>query len=208
MKLYTSTTSPFARKVLVLARELGLDGAIDLAPVALTPTAPSAELSGRNPLGKIPALELSDGTVLYDSRVICEYLDGIHSGPRRVPESGPARFRVLRTQALADGILDAGILIRYERALRPGDKRWDGWIDAQAVKVLAGLDALEGEVDGFGDLFDLGQIATACALGWLEFRKPLLTPDGPVDMRARSPKLFAAYDRWLARPSLGSTLPG
>lgn len=206
MKLYTSTTSPFARKVIVLAREVELN--LELAAVALSPTAPAAELSARNPLGKIPALELEDGTVLYDSRVICEYLDGLHAGPRRVPDSGMARFRVLRAQALADGVLDAGILLRYERALRPEDKRWDAWIEGQSEKVRRGLDALELEVSVLTDGFDLGQIAIACTLGWLEFRRPLLEAGVPVDLRARCPRLFGAYDRWLERPSMASTLPG
>jgi glutathione S-transferase len=208
MKLYYSATSPFVRKVLVLAHEVGLNDSIRTVPVTLSPTARSAELSAKNPLGKIPALELDDGTTIYDSRVICEYLDGLHGGPKRIPESGPARFDVLKVQALADGIVDAGILVRYEVVLRPEALRWSDWLRGQCDKVTAGLTSLEQEIPSFGPLLDLGQIAALCALGWLEFRRPLDShPDGPIDMRARFGRLFAWYDEQIRRPSLQTTLP-
>ncbi len=208
MKLYYSPTSPFVRKALVLAHEVGLRDAIRIVPVTITPTSPDADLSSKNPLGKIPALELDDGTTLYDSRVICEYLDGLHGGTRRIPESGPARFDVLRVQALADGVLDAGILARYELVLRPEAKRWPDWVRGQCDKVVGGLEALEREVPSFGPLLDLGQISALCALGWVEFRKPLEAhPSGPVDARARFPRLFAWYDEQSRRPSMQTTAP-
>jgi glutathione S-transferase len=208
MRLFYSGTSPFVRKVLILAHEVGLRDAIRTISVTLSPTAPDAELSRKNPLGKIPVLELDDGSALYDSRVICEYLDGLHGGPRRLPEAGVARFDVLRVQALADGVGDAAVLVRYETFLRPEALRWAEWTRGQCDKVVAGLAALEAELPSFGPLLDLGQIAALAAVGYLELRKPLEAhPDGAVDPRARFPKLFAWYDEQRGRPSMQSTEP-
>lgn len=208
MKLYYSGTSPFVRKVLILAHEVGLRDVIRPVSVTLSPTAPDADLSRKNPLGKIPVLELDDGSALYDSRVICEYLDGLHGGPRRLPESGSARFDVLRVQALADGVADAAVLVRYESFLRPEALRWADWTRGQCDKVVAGLAALEAELPSFGALLDLGQIAALAALGYLELRRPLdAHPEGAVDPRVRFPKLFAWYDDQRGRPSLQSTEP-
>ncbi len=208
MKLYYSATSPFVRKVLVLAHEIGLRDSLRTVPVTLSPVAPDPDLSNKNPLGKIPALELEDGSVLYDSRVICEYLDGLHGGARRIPDAGPARFDALRVQALADGVADAGILVRYETALRPEAHRWPDWVRGQCDKVTAGLTSLEREVPFFGTLLDIGQIAALCALGWLELRRPLTAhPDGSVDTRARFPRLYEWFDEQRLRPSMQATEP-
>ncbi len=208
MKLYSSLTSPFARKVLVLAHEVGLRDSLRAIATTPSPAAPDPALTSKNPLGKIPALELDDGTVLYDSRVICEYLDGLHGGPRRVPEAGAERFEVLRVQALADGVLDAGILVRYETVLRPEALRWSDWIRGQCDKVTAGLAELDRAVPSFGTLLDLGQIATLAAVGWVEFRRVLdAHPDGPVDVRARFPRLAAYFDEHRRRPSMQTTEP-
>jgi len=203
MKLLTSTTSPFVRKVLVLAHEAGLADRLTRHDVLTSPTAPDDSLLAANPLAKLPALVLDDGGTLYDSRVICEYLDGLHGRPRFLPEAGPARWSVLRRQALADGLLDAGILVRYEHVLRPEALRWSSWTAAQALKVTHALDALEAEARApRGDAaVDLGDIATGCALGWLEFRNPL------PDVRVRRPALFAWYDAFRERPSMRATEP-
>jgi glutathione S-transferase len=201
MKLFYTPTSPFVRKVLVAARELGLDGRIETETLRPTPTKADATLSAANPLNKIPTLVLDDGTALFDSRVILEYLDSLHEGRPLVPRSGPERFRVLRTQALCDGILDAGILVYYERANRPKELHWEAWLDGQAEKARQGLDALEREHGAWGADVDLGQIAAACTLGWLEFRRPL------ADVRAGRPGLFAWYDRFRTRPSMRATEP-
>ena len=201
MKVFHTPTSPFVRKVMVAAHELG-------APVETTflrpsPMAPDATLSAHNPLSKIPALVLDDhegGEVLYDSPVICEYLDTTF-GPLLVPASGPERWRVLRLQALADGILDAGILVFYERAQRPKELHWEPWLSGQTKKVLQGLDALESLAGAWDDGVDLGRIAAACAIGWLEFRDAV----GPI--RAGRERLFAWYDRFAQRPSMRATVP-
>lgn len=203
MKLFFSPTSPFVRKVLVVASELGLADRLERVPSVLSPTSPDAALSEANPLGKIPALVRDDGVALFDSRVISDYLESLKAPERAplVPTTEPERSRVLRLEALADGVVDAGILIRYETALRPEDKRWSDWIDGQGRKVLQGLAVLEREVDTWPSALDRGQIAVVCAIGWLELRKPVGEP------RATHPKLYAFYDRLSKLPAFASTAP-
>ncbi|MGH8291539.1 MAG: glutathione S-transferase N-terminal domain-containing protein [Steroidobacteraceae bacterium] len=168
MQLYFSPTSPYVRKVRITAAELGLGGNIELISIALTPINPHDALRSSNPLGKIPALITDDNNALYDSPVICEYLDALAGGHRIFPRVGPARWTALRRQALADGILDAAVLLRYEEALRPKELRWQQWVDGQWLKMRTGLDALEREhLEG---AFDIDAISVACALGYLDFR--------------------------------------
>jgi glutathione S-transferase len=212
MKLYGSLTSPFARKVRMMALETGLSEQIELITSAPTPVSQDAALVGKNPLGKIPVLELADGSWLYDSRVICEYLDSLHTGTPLIPAAGPERWRVLRCQALADGILDAGILMRYETVIRPQELQWREWIQAEADKVIAGLTQLEQEVDGLGEGIDIGQIAMVCAIGWLQFRGSLdvllkTPPARPSDLLQDLPRLASWYARFARRPSLQATEP-
>jgi glutathione S-transferase len=202
MKLYYTPTSPFVRKVLVTAHELGLIDRIETVHLRPDPLQPDATLARLNPLSKIPALVLDDGSALYDSPVICEYLDSL-AGGRLLPAVGKERWRVLRMQALADGILDAGILAFYERQMRPPALHWEPWIEGQGKKAASGLDALDAELsrDGVGAVPDVGQIAAACALGWLEFRAPF------GDVRAGRPALAAWYESFSARPSMQATRP-
>lgn len=203
MKLYHTSTSPFVRKVLVAAHELGLDGRIETAFLRPTPVAPNPELSRANPLSKIPALILNDGSGLYDSRVICEYLETLREPgvPALVAPSGPERFRTLRLQALCDGILEAAILVFYERAMRPPALHWEEWLSGQTQKALQGLDALELECEHFGETPDLAQIAAGVTLGWLEFRSAV------GDIRAGRPRLTSWYERFSQRSSMLATLP-
>lgn len=201
MKLYHSPASPFVRKTLVVAHEAGLADRIEIATVALSPVAANADLNRENPLGKIPALVLDDGSTLFDSRVVCEYLDTLHGGPRLFPATGPDRWTALRRQALADGLLDAAILCRYESALRPAERRWADWVDAQRGKFRRAIDALEGEAAGFGETVDVGTIAAACALDYLDFRS---LDDGWGDGR---PRLAAWLERFVRRPSMQATRP-
>lgn len=201
MKLYFTKTSPFVRKVLVAARELGVHERLELVSLRPSPLEHHRELARTNPLSKIPALELDDGQSLFDSRVICEYLDALHSGQPLFPEQPAERFRALRVQALSDGILDAGILVFYERAHRPADMQWRPWLEGQSAKVLAGLDALELEARSFSTAFDIGQISAAVAIGWLEFRAVL------GDVRQGRPALSAWYDDVRRRPSMSATEP-
>jgi glutathione S-transferase len=199
MKLYFSPASPYVRKVRVLALETGLASDIELATLSLTPTNPDAALCADNPVGKIPTLVRDDGSALYDSRVICEYLDSLHGGTPMFPAGGDARWTAVRRQALADGILDAAVGTRYETALRPEALRWPDWVDAQMTKVRRSLDALETEA--LGDIVDIGTIAVACALGYLDFR---YADEGWRDSR---PALAAWYEKFAARPSMSETRP-
>lgn len=201
MKLYYSGASPYVRKVMVTAIETGLDKKIEQVPAAVTPVKPNADIARDNPLMKVPTLVTDGGEVLFDSRVICEYLDSLHDGRRLIPVSGGDRWRVLRLQALGDGILDAGLLTRYEQVLRPAERQWSDWLSGQTTKVMQGLDLLEKDSEQLSGPINLGQIAVACALGWLEFRKPA------GDIRGGRTKLFNWYDEFLKRPSMQATLP-
>ncbi len=200
MKLYYNPASPYVRKVRVLAVETGLMDGIDLAKVIITPVGPDPDLCADNPVGKIPTLVRDDGGTLFDSRVICEYLDGLHDGARMFPEDGETRWIALRRQALADGILDAAVGTRYETFLRPENLRWPNWVDGQMEKIRRSLDELERE--SFGEGVDIGSISVACALGYLDFR---YSEEGWRDSR---PELAAWFEGFAARPSMGATRPG
>jgi glutathione S-transferase len=202
MKLYGNTASPFVRKVMVLAHEAGIADRIEMAHRALSPVAPPTDLVADNPLGKIPALVRDDGPALYDSRVICEYLDTLHDGAPFFPMPGVARFTALRRQALCDGMLDAAVVTRYERVLRPEVLRWGEWIEHQKLKISRGLDALLAEVDSLGDAPDIGTITAACTLGYLDFRY------GDEDWRPGREPLAAWFETFAARASMQATVPG
>jgi len=202
MKLWYAPASPFARKVRVVALELGLADRIELVETAVSPANPNAALARENPLIKVPTLRTDDGMVLYDSRVICEYLDTHGGGNRLFPGAGPERFRALTRQALGDGLMDAGILRRYELAMRPEALRWDAWLAGQQVKVDHALAAAEADCASWGGSFDIGHITLGCALGWLDFRFP------DAGWRARCPALAAWFARIGERPSMMQTKPG
>ncbi|MBK8261175.1 MAG: glutathione S-transferase [Nannocystis sp.] len=201
MKLFYTPTSPFVRKVLVVAHELGISGEIELTFLRPTPTQVDPTLSPVNPLSKIPALVLEDGEVLYDSAVLCEFLD-TRAGGRLIPRAGPQRWRTLRAQALCDGILEAGVAVFYERHLRPQELHWQPWLEGQLQKARGGLDALEEAAAGFDPLHvGLDQICAGVTVGWLELRGLL------GDVRAGRPRLAAWYERFAARPSMVATAP-
>lgn len=168
--LRSSPPSPFGRKVKIAAAVLGLKDRIEVQDAQTAD--PADSLRSQNPLGKIPALILENGDVLYDSRVIVEYLDFLAGGGKIIP-TGKDRFPVLRLQALANGIMDAGILQVYEKRFRPEEKRFDDWLSYQAAKVDRALSHLEANppktVSGDADV-DAGNIALACALGYLDLR--------------------------------------
>jgi glutathione S-transferase len=201
MKLYYTTTSAFVRKVMLVAHETHLADRIETITLRPSPTASDATLSRANPLSKIPALLLDDGTALYDSPVICEYLDTLHGGRRLLPPAEAPRWANLKRQALCDGIIEAGILVYYERTQRPKELHWEAWIRGQTQKAQQGLDELERDVAHFEPEVDLGQICAAATLGWLEFRAPI------GDIRAGRPQLFRWYDRFRERPSMKATEP-
>lgn len=198
MKLRYSPTSPYARKVLVVAIEVGL--ADDIEPVATNLADPDCDIATHNPLGKIPALLIEDGTVLYDSPVICEYLCDRAGDTGVIPPAGPARWTALRRQALADGIMDAAVARLLESRRPPGEKS-DAWIGRQKVVIDRALDELEREADGFGDAVTIGQIAIGCALGYLDLR---FAED---NWRAERPALADWLDTFSAKRSMTTTQP-
>ena len=199
MKLYFSPASPYARKVRISALELGLSERIELLPVTLSPVSPHAQLREHNPLGKIPVLLTDSGEALYDSPVICEYLDALAGGGRLWPAAGPGRWQALRRQALADGITDAAVLVRYEQTVRPEALRWNEWIEGQRLKIRTALAVLETE--SLEGPFDIGAISIACALGYLDLRFP---QERWRDQRPHLANWFAALAQ---RPSLVATAP-
>ena len=198
MKLFFAAASPFARKVTVCAAELGVP--LDRVPAVPHPINRDRSVVAANPLGKVPTLIADDGTVLFDSRVICEFLDALGGG-RLFPAAGAARWRALTEQSLADGLMDAGILLRYEALTRPPELQSADWRAGQTDKVTCALDELERLAPGLGDRVDIGTITIGCALGWLDFRFADL---GWRDGRPALAAWFAAFD---ARPSMAGTRP-
>ena len=205
MKLLYQTHSPYARKVLVAAHELGLQHRIEVVHHDTSPTRRNDEVFALNPLGKVPVLIVDDGPALFDSSVICEYLDGLHGGARIIPAEHAARFRALRRQALALGMADAGIAARWEAERRPEASRWPPMLQGQLEKLAAACDLLEQEL---GDappaeaVPDIGDIALATTLSWIAFRHVYPFADG-------RPRLSAWYARFSQRPSmLATTLSG
>ncbi|NVK41202.1 MAG: glutathione S-transferase [Oceanospirillaceae bacterium] len=199
MKLYFSPASPFARKVLVVAHEAGMADRIEILGSKASPVATDMTIAASNPLGQVPSVLLPDGQPLHDSRVICEYLDSL-AGAGLFP-AGEARWPVLTLQSLADGILDAALLARYETALRPEPLRWKAWEDGQMRKIQRGLDQLDAEAGGFVDRVDIATIAIGCALGYLDFRFP------HFDWRGGRDRLDAWYAGFAQRPSMQATQP-
>ena len=165
MKLFYSAASPYVRKCLVAARELGLHERIELLPAAAHPVNRDRNIVAHTPLGKVPTLITDEGVVLYDSRVICEYLNALGKGTSdsavRRPRAG-ARSPSSRSPT---GCMDAAVLARYETVLRPEPLRWNDWITGQLEKVTSGLDEIERRAEVFGDRVDVGTIAVGCALG-------------------------------------------
>jgi glutathione S-transferase len=196
MKVFFSPFSPFVRKVLVSAAELGLD--IEKLDCAAHPVARDKNIIASNPLGQVPTLFTDDGAELYDSRVICEYLDTLAGGNKLIPASGEARWQRLMEQSLADGLLNAALLMRYEQVIRPDGLRFEPWQRGQHEKVVDVLDRLEAWAPSFGDRVDIGTISIACALAYLDLR----FPEEPWRSR---PGLAAFYERFSERESMTRT---
>ncbi len=198
MKLYYSPTSPYVRKVTMMAMETGLDDQIER--IVMTAVGPDTDVSKANPLGKVPALVRDDGSALYDSPVICEYLDGLHSGGKLIPASGEERISVLKLQALADGALDAGVAQIME-SRRPDNEQSPGWIARQQKALSQAMDEMEVLVGLLGPDVTLAHISFCAALGWIDFRK------SDWDWRDSRPALADWYASFSARPSVMATEP-
>jgi glutathione S-transferase len=199
LTLRASLGSPYGRKARLAVNILGLDGKVKIEPASTQDAADP--IKKQNPLGKVPVLLLEDGSTVFDSPVILEYLDMLAGGGRILPKETKARFDALRLEALADGILDASILIVYEGRYRPAEKHEQKWIDMQAGKVVRALAALEAAPPGLDATPNVGQITLACALGYRDFRFP-------GTWRKEHPKLVAWLDAFAARvPSFEATKP-
>ena len=202
MKLLYAPQSPFARKVRAAAIELGLDGQIALEYAEVVPGRPN-EAYGEavNPLRKIPALVTSDGRVFYDSTVICEFLDRL-AGGKLIPDvDEDDRWRVLTNHALAQGMCEAIILIRYETWLRPEAHRWPIWINEQWDKIWAGLAWFDQHGGQLAGPVDISHLALGCLLGYVDFRYP------DTGWAERFPKVNAWYQELSRRPSFARTRP-
>lgn len=191
MKVYGSTSSPYVRKVRVAAAELGLD--VPLEVIATAPHDPNSDLAAKNPGIKVPALELDNGTYIYDSRIIMRYLNDLAGGSLYPAGDWAMQCR----ESYAEGMIDASLLVRFETALRPEELRWQGWIDGQSQKVNTVMDQMEQDVSAMTGV-DAAAIAFGCALGYLDFR---FADWGWRDSR---PALAAWFAEFSARPSMQS----
>ena len=190
MKLLGSITSPYTRKVRVVLAEKRIDFDLELVDV----NAPDNPVIPRNPLSKIPTLVLDDGTSLFDSRVIVEFLDNASPIARLIPADKRARVAVRRWEALADGVLDAGLLVRYE-SLRPKKEQSAAWSAKQLATDLGERTWCHAE------RYSLADIALGCCLGWLAFRHP------SIDWRGEHPPLARHFERVMSRPAFADTVP-
>jgi len=199
MRLSHAANSPFVRKIMVVLHETGQLGQVTLVPAMGTPLDPGSIPLDGNPLGKVPFLMLDDGTPLYDSRVICRYLDARGGGGLYPAE--PALWAVLVREALGDGIADAAVAVAYEMRLRPEPLRYPDWMEGQWAKVERTLDTLEREADSLTAPLDMGQIAVGAALGYIDLRH------GARDWRRTRPRLDAWNAGLAERPSMQATKP-
>jgi len=200
MKLYAATPSPFVRKVRVAAIELGVMDKIKIVETSVAPGQTDPQYGKSvNPLRKIPALELDNGTVLADSSVICDYLNAIAGGDRLIPAGGDERWNALAGQAVASGLTEAAVSVRYETFLRPEANRWPVWIDEQWEKINNALAWMSERAPKSETTVDA--IALACALGYLDFRFP------DMAWRTEHPRLERWYENISKRDAYLLTSP-
>ena len=194
MKLYNTPTSPYGRKVLITAIEKGLDKKVEVLPART----PEAELHKKNPLDKLPVLVTDDGEVVIESSLICEYLDEIGSGPKLFPTEAKARRKIVQAQAVAQGVLDAVVLLRMEERRKPEERSQD-WIVRQQKKVDRGVPFMESLLAALPGEISAAHITFACCLWFMDKHNI------GSDWRKTSPKLGAWYDAFKKRPSLVAT---
>ena len=197
MKLLYQTHSPYARKALVFAHEAGLARQVEVVHHETSPTRRNEDVFAQNPLGKVPVLIRPGLPPIFDSDVICAYLDTVHAGRKLIAPEGEARWHALRLQAVAQGLADAGIAIRWETVRRPEALRYPPLRDGYVQKLVASYDWLEGELD-VGTAVHVGHVALATCLDWLEFRELPGFRDG-------RPRLAAWFDEFKQRPSMRAT---
>jgi glutathione S-transferase len=201
MKLHWSPRSPFVRKVSILLDETGLSAQVERVRSVAAMATPNPAIMADNPLSQIPALVLDDGTPLYDSPVICEYLDSLHDGARFFPAAGPARWLALRRQALADGMLAILLLWRQER-MKTTVQQIPAWLAAFELKIFTSLGRLELEADALAqDGFDIGHLSIGCMLSYLDYRF------ADLDWRTPHPQLAAWHAGFEQRPAVMASAP-
>jgi glutathione S-transferase len=201
MTLHWSPRSPFVRKVMIAAAERGLTDRIRCVRTVVGGTVPHLDLMRLNPLGKLPTLELPDGTVLYDSAVICDYLDGLHDGPRLFPADGAARLVAARRHALGDGMLDTALQLLGER-FRDEATRSQPHIALWRLKLTTCVDALEQDAASLAATpYGIGHLAIGVALGYLDFRF------ADLSWRSGRDRLAAWYETFHQRPAVQANLP-
>ncbi len=200
MKLYYSETSPFARKVRVLAHEIGIASQIEI--ITINPWDTTSGLAQFNPLNQVPTLITDDNLALYDSTVICEYLDNLHNGEKRIPVDFNERLAMQKLQALANGMMNAAILQVMEVLRRPVELRWKDWIELHRTMRNNGLQELESTINQWSATpFNLGQITVACCLGYFDFRL------AAEEWRTAYPQLANWYAEIAQRPAMQATQP-
>lgn len=198
MKLFSSPTSPFVRKVRILLIEKGATGLVSEVTVAAM--SDPAELHAANPLGKVPALETDEGATLFNSPLICQYLDEKLPGKKLLPAIGDDYWKVMRLLTIGDGMSEAAFSLTMEKN-RPEAERSTMWMGRWERAITRSLDLLEKEAANLGGDLDLGKIAVGCALGYLDFRH------GNLEWRNKRTALAAFYDELAARPSFKETAP-
>jgi glutathione S-transferase len=201
MKLIGSLSSPYVRKVRIVMAEKKLDYELALENVWASDT----NIMQSNPLGKVPCLIMEDGGAMFDSRVIVEYLDTLTPVGKLIPPNGRERAEVKCWEALADGVIDAAVLVRLERTLRPAEQQSPEWIARQMAKVSAGLKAMASGLKDTpyctGTHYTLADVAVGCALGWISFRFP------DIAWREDHPTLQKLFDKLSERQSFKDTMP-
>ena len=197
MKLLYQTHSPYARKALVFAHEAGLATHLQVIHQETSPTRRNDQVFAANPLGKVPVLLRPGSSPIFDSDVICAYLDTRHEGRKLIPPEGEPRWQALRIQAVAQGLAEAGIAVRWETVRRPAELRYGPLRDGYIEKLINSYDWLESELD-VGSALHVGHVAVATALDWLEFREL-------PSFRERRPRLTAWFDEFAQRASMRAT---
>lgn len=201
LKLFYAPTSPYVRKVMVSATLLGLSDRIEKLGSAAHPVNRDQDIAAFNPLAKVPTAITVQGQVLFDSRVICAYLDDL-DGKHRLFPAGQAHWVALTWQSLGDGLLDAALLARYEVTARPQERQWPGWVDAQMTKIHACLAAIDSAAHTLSiHAPTIGEITLGCALGYLDFRFAHL------DWRAAYPQAAVWFTAFNATPAMAATIP-
>lgn len=202
MQLRFSPTSPYVRKVSITAIEAGLADRIER--ISTDPWSAETDLGQSNPIGKVPCLVTDDGAAVYDSPVICEYLDSLNTGTKLFPENGDARFKALTLAAAADGMLDAGVLLLIETKRRPAELLWDWWAERQTTVINRSMDVADAAADAMATTdgpITIAEVAIGSALGWIDLRFP------DMGWRADRPALADWFDKISERPSFEQTVP-